>query len=118
MHVTWRRVVITLMLQVMMTLGKALDIEADSAQRNSYWFVLSKKRSTDVVGGELCLGFEVSMLDSQQHVQVRSCTACTSLWSTACYALEITVAVTAVVWLSRTTYFDASTSLHQVTAPE
>lgn len=57
-------------LQVMMTLGKALEIEADESQRGSYWLVLSKKRSTDIVGGELCLGFEVAVLDPQQYHQV------------------------------------------------
>jgi hypothetical protein len=54
----------------MMTLGKALDIAADEAQRGSYWLVLSKKRSTDIVGGELCLGFETTLLDQQQYTQV------------------------------------------------
>lgn len=53
-----------------MTLGKALEIEADESQRGSYWLVLSKKRSTDIVGGELCLGFEVAVLDPQQYHQV------------------------------------------------
>ena len=53
-----------------MTLGMALEIEADEAQRGSYWLVLSKKRSTDIVGGELCLGFEVTTLEQQQHTQV------------------------------------------------
>lgn len=54
----------------MMTLGKALEIESDESQRNSYWLVLSKKRSTDIVGGELCLGFERSKMDQQQYAQV------------------------------------------------
>lgn len=53
-----------------MTLGKALEIEADESQRGSYWLVLSKKRSKDIAGGELCLGFEVAMLDPQQYHQV------------------------------------------------
>lgn len=57
--------------QVMMTLGKALEIEADAAQRSSYWLVLSKQRSTDLVNGELCLGFEMMYMDQQQHSQVR-----------------------------------------------
>jgi hypothetical protein len=57
-------------LQVMMTLGKALEIEADAAQRSSYWLVLSKQRSTDLVNGELCLGFEMMYMDPQQHSQV------------------------------------------------
>lgn len=55
----------------MMTLGKALEIEADAAQRSSYWLVLSKQRSTDLVNGELCLGFEMMYMDQQQHSQVR-----------------------------------------------
>lgn len=54
-----------------MTLGKALEIEADAAQRSSYWLVLSKQRSTDLVNGELCLGFEMMYMDQQQHSQVR-----------------------------------------------
>lgn len=54
-----------------MTLGKALEIEADAAQRSSYWLVLSKQRSTDLVNGELCLAFEMMYMDQQQHSQVR-----------------------------------------------
>lgn len=53
-----------------MTLGKALDIAADEVQRGNFWLVLSKKRSTDVVGGELCLGFELTTMDQQQYNQV------------------------------------------------
>lgn len=59
--------------QVMMTSGKALDIAADEAQRSCYWLVLSKQRSTDIVGGELCLGFEVTPMEPQQFNQVRVC---------------------------------------------
>jgi hypothetical protein len=64
----------------MMTLGKALEIEADESQRGSYWLVLSKKRSTDIVGGELCLGFEVAVLDPQQYHQVGTHLAGSKLW--------------------------------------
>lgn len=56
-----------------MTLGKVLDIAADEAQRGCYWLVLSKQRSTDIVGGELCLGFEVMPMEQQQFNQVRVC---------------------------------------------
>jgi hypothetical protein len=45
--------------QVIMTLGKALQIAEDAAAARAYWFQLAKKRSTDIVGGELCLGFEI-----------------------------------------------------------
>ncbi|GBF95637.1 hypothetical protein Rsub_08619 [Raphidocelis subcapitata] len=44
--------------QVIMTLGKALEIAEDEVTGRAYWFPLAKKRSTDIVGGELCLGFE------------------------------------------------------------
>eukprot|EP00879_Flechtneria_rotunda_P027785 GHRR01029782.1.p1 GENE.GHRR01029782.1~~GHRR01029782.1.p1 ORF type:complete len:354 (+),score=141.91 GHRR01029782.1:174-1235(+) len=45
--------------QVMMTVGKALEIAEDPSVAQQYWFALSKKRSSDIVGGHLCLGFEV-----------------------------------------------------------
>lgn len=51
-----------------MTLGKALQIAEDASTAQAYWLPLSKKRSTDTVGGELCLGFEV--LDAASHAQV------------------------------------------------
>jgi len=52
-----------------MTLGKALQIAQDAATGRAYWFHLSKKRSTDIVGGELCLGFEV-LEDGCKHAEV------------------------------------------------
>ncbi|KAI8470119.1 MAG: hypothetical protein J3K34DRAFT_459010 [Monoraphidium minutum] len=53
--------------QVIMTLGKALEIAQDPATGRAYWFPLAKKRSTDVVGGHLCLGFEV--MDAIAYMQ-------------------------------------------------
>jgi hypothetical protein len=54
----------------MMTLGKALDIAADEAVAINFWFALSKRRSTDIVGGELCLGVATASMTPQQHAQV------------------------------------------------
>lgn len=51
-----------------MTLGKAIEIASDAALGQNYWFGLSKRCSTDIVGGELCLGFRV--LDAVSYVNV------------------------------------------------
>jgi len=55
-------------LQVLMTLGKAVEIAQDAELGQHYWFSLSKRHSTDIVSGELCLGFE--LLDSLAYTQV------------------------------------------------
>ncbi|WIA20979.1 hypothetical protein OEZ85_005316 [Tetradesmus obliquus] len=54
--------------QVVMTLGKAIEIASDAALGQNYWFGLSKRCSTDIVGGELCLGFRV--LDAVSYVNL------------------------------------------------
>jgi hypothetical protein len=51
-----------------MTLGKAIEIANDAAMGQNYWFGLSKRSSTDIVGGELCLGFRV--LDALSYMNV------------------------------------------------
>lgn len=58
-------------LQVLMTLGKALEIAAQpGGRREQFWCPLSKARTSDVVRGELCCGFAVMAMDPQQHLAV------------------------------------------------
>jgi hypothetical protein len=74
-------------LQVVMTLGKALEIANDAALGQNYWFGLSKRSSKDIVGGELCLGFRV--LDALSYVNVSSYAAAagvTAIAGTTCPA--------------------------------
>jgi hypothetical protein len=68
-----------------MTLGKALEIANDAALGHNYWFGLSKRSSTDIVGGELCLGFRV--LDALSYVNVSSCAAGCNLSDSHCSVL-------------------------------
>lgn len=72
--------------QVVMTLGKAIEIANDAALGRNYWFGLSKRSSTDIVGGELCLGFRV--LDALSYVNVSAAGSklCGSMIAAACTA--------------------------------
>lgn len=51
-----------------MTLGKAVEIVQDAELGQHYWFSLSKRHSTDIVSGELCLGFQ--LMDTSGYTQV------------------------------------------------
>ncbi|KAF8062628.1 hypothetical protein HT031_003957 [Scenedesmus sp. PABB004] len=54
--------------QVIMTLGKALEIATSSGCGEAYWFGLSRRHPGDVVSGELCLGFR--LVDAVTYVQL------------------------------------------------